>query len=106
MTSRQPSLKAPEGFLELQNCFNDIGSKLLTEQSYSPILGDIENADPQVERAQDVFVTGFFLSGGMLCMNIKVKAVMASVWLKLSPAGIQIYLKLLIEKFLTSSFRL
>ena len=90
MRSRQPSLKAPEGFLLLQNRFNDIQSKLLNKQSYSPILDDNEKADPHVARAQDVFVTGFFLSGGMLCMNIKVKAVMASVWLNLSRG---IYLK-------------
>ena len=68
----------------------------LKQRSYIPILDDKEKADPQVARAQEVVVTGFFLSGGMLCINNKVKAVMASVWLKLNPG---IYLKILIASF-------
>ena len=90
LRSRQPSSKAPEGFLLLQNRFNDFQLKLLKKLSFPPILDDNEKADPHVARAQDVFVTGFFLSEGMLCMNIRVKAVMASVRLKFSPAGIDL----------------
>ena len=67
LRSRQPSSKAPEGFLLLQNRFDDFQLKLLTKLSYSPILDDNEKADPQVANAQDVLSLDFS-SPGACCV--------------------------------------